>query len=176
MRSRLQLILTLSQYPFRYLTMLQHCLPLNPLGLSIGPIEAWCKASAYEFGSAKVSASSPERSFVRTLWVSGNWALKLMIVSLTYMAIVLYVRIATRVGFELFFTLKIISRLKYYIHQIPHSGVNLLGLNTYCVQRGKITLTLPQLLDRQLVKLLRFTCSNYSHKIIMGDWNSEMLV
>ena len=29
--------------------------------------------------------------------------------------------------------------------------------------------------DRKFVRLLRSTCSNYSHKIIMGDWNADML-
>ena len=29
--------------------------------------------------------------------------------------------------------------------------------------------------DKKLVRLLRHTCSSYSHKIIMGDWNTDML-
>ena len=29
--------------------------------------------------------------------------------------------------------------------------------------------------DRKLVELLRSTCSAYSHKIIMGDWNTKIL-
>ena len=32
----------------------------------------------------------------------------------------------------------------------------------------------PTRSDKQLVRLLRSTCSDYSHKIIMGDWNADM--
>ena len=119
-------------------------------------------------------------------WQNRDWALRLMIVSSSHMAIVFYVMIATWVGVKLFFTLKIMSRQKYSIHQIPHSEANPLGLNIYCVQCGKVLLPLPWLLsstapdvslsaNRQLVRLLQSTCSKYSHKIIMGDWNADIL-
>ena len=42
------------------------------------------------------------------------------------------------------------------------------------VKQADTSLDVPTPSDRQLVKLLRSACSDYSRKIIMGDWNADM--
>ena len=76
-------------------------------------------------------------------------------------------------------------RQKFYMPRKSHSRIGRYYLNIFSVLCGKDSHhklsvfvhqpnDVPIKSDRRLIRLLCFTCSDYSYKIIMGNWNADM--